>query len=94
MQMPSDKEVINVDESLGKISLLENVIMSGIQNVVLLAKQGRSNGTPEEVARDTSTYALQVLLGSTQLRSAKAVKDIQQAMGPIPQQVRGRTYPR
>ena len=65
MKIPNNNEVINVHEPSGTISLPGNVIMSGIQNGAVLAKQGRPNGMPEEMAHDTSAYVLQGLLGST-----------------------------
>ena len=39
--------------------------------------------TESEFTNDASAYALQSLLGSTQLRNAKAVKDLQKALGPL-----------
>ena len=38
--------------------------MSGVQNGVVIAKQGRPEGTPENIAHDTSAFALQGLMGS------------------------------
>ena len=57
MQMSNDQEIVSVDEPLGTILLLGNVIMSRIQNRVVLAKQGRQNGTPEEVANTAASIA-------------------------------------
>ena len=90
LQTKVGKDVIDVDSPSNTVSLLGNVIMSGVQNGVALAKQSNPAGTDEEIAHDTSAYALQSLLGSAQFRSAKAVKDLQTAMGPIPCTVGGK----
>ena len=83
-------DVIDVDDPASTVSLLGSVILNGIQNGVALARQKKVDSTPEEVGRDASAYALQGLLGSTQFRSARAVKDLQTAMGPIPGTVGGK----
>ena len=64
-----------MDEPSNTVSLLGNVIVNGVQNGVVLAQQQQSNGTPDEIEQDACAYALQGLLGGTQFRSAKAVKD-------------------
>ena len=64
--------------------------MSGVQNGVVLAKQSNPAGTNEEIAHNTSVYVLQTLLDNTQFRNAKAVKDLQMVMGPIPGTIGGK----
>ena len=68
-------EVVNVDEPSNTVSLLGNVIVSGVHNGVALAQQQQPNRTLDEIEQDACAYALQGLLGGTQFRSAKAVKD-------------------
>ena len=70
------KDVIDVDSPSNTISILGSVIMSGVHNGLAIARQRKPEGTHEEIAHDTSAFALQGLLGSTQFRSAKAVKDL------------------
>ena len=89
LQTTVGKDVIDVDSPSNTVSLLGDCIMSGIQNGVVLARQGKPHGTDDEISHDTSAYALQTLLGSTQFRNAKAVKDLQTAMGGIPNMVGG-----
>ena len=84
------KEMVNVDEPSNTVSLLGNVIVSGVQNGVALAQQQRPQGTPAEIEQDACAFALQGLLGGTQFRSAKAVKDLQGAMGSVPASVGGK----
>ena len=83
-------DVIDVDDPSSTVSLLGSVILNGIQNGVALARQKKVDSTPEEIGQDASAYALQGLLGNTQFRSARAVKDLQTAMGPIPGTVGGK----
>ena len=84
--------MIDFDEPSNTVSLMGNCIISGIQNEEVLAKQGKPKRTELEISHDTSTYALQTLLCSTLFRNAKVVKDLQTAMGPIPNLVRGGGY--
>ena len=90
LQTKLGEDVINLDSPSNTVSLLGNVIMSGVQNGVVLAKQSNPAGTNEEIAHNTSVYALQTLLDSTQFRNAKAVKDLQMVMGPIPGTIGGK----
>jgi len=90
MQNNEVKDVIDVDYPANTVSLLGSVILSGIQNGVTIARRQKPDSTPEEVTRDASAHALQGLLGSTQFRNAKAVKDLQQVIGPIPGSVGGK----
>ena len=82
--------MIDVDDPSTTVSLLGSVILGGIQNGVALARQSKPDSTEEELSRDASAYALQGLLGDTQFRSARAVKDLQQAIGQIPGTVGGK----
>ena len=90
LQTKVGKDVIDVDSPSNTVSMLGDCIMSGIKNGVVLARQGKPHGTDEEISCDTSAYALQTLLGSTQFRNAKAVKDLQTAIGGIPKMVGGK----
>ena len=48
-EMASDDNIINVDKPLNTVSLLGNVIVSGVQNGVALAQRQRPYGTPAEI---------------------------------------------
>ena len=56
----------------------------------MIAHQKKLEGTDEEIAHDTSAFAIQGLLGSTQFRSAKGVKDLQKVISVIPNTVGGK----
>ena len=86
----SGSDIINVDSPSNTVSILGNVIVSGVQNGVALARQRIPDGTEGEIAHDASAFTLQGLLGSTQSRNAKSVKDLQKTMGPIPNTVGGK----
>ena len=56
----------------------------------MIAHQKKLEGTDEEIAHDTSAFAIQGLLGSTQFRSAKVVKDLQKVISVIPNTMGGK----
>ena len=54
------------------------------------ARQTNPDGTPKCIQHDAGALALQGLLGNKQLKSAKAVKDLRDAMGDMPKSVGGK----
>ena len=73
------------------VSLLGNVVMSGIQNGIVYSRQTNPDATPEESCHDASVIALQNLIGNSSLRIVKATKDLQAEMGPLPKSMGGKT---
>ena len=71
------------------LSVLGNVVLSGINNMMETAKNSKVEATIaiEEIEHGAGALGMQSLLGNTEILSAKEIKEFQQAIGPFPTSV-------
>ena len=72
------------------MSLLGNAVASGLQNGIVIARQEDPDANESKIMHDVGALGMQSLLGNSELRSAKATKELQAAMGPLPTMVEGK----
>ena len=72
-------------------SLLGQVIANGIDNGILHSLQKDTIAAPHQRSKDVAAVAVQSIFSNQSFCSAKSIKDLQQAFGPIPSSVNNKS---